>query len=310
MQKAMEGWPVNPMEPVTVQSAFDSSDFLFQVKWDGIRCLAYRFANGDIRLFNRRLNERTRQYPDIIGALHFLPPGTVTDGEVVALGPDGKPSFPLVLQRDLVKSPQKIKKLSRPLPVFYMVFDILWLEGEPLLSLSLVERLERLRSLNIPADGVQVVDSVEKSGTALFEAVKAEGLDGIVAKQKDSPYLVGQKTPLWQKIKHWRELTVWVGGYLKDEAGRIRSLLIGIREESGLRYVGGVASGVTQKQWGMLQAFCKSAAAPCPFSNPPKDSAARWVRPGLSLHVRFSEYSPNGRLRNPSVIEFAGVIGS
>jgi len=138
--------------------------------------------------------------------------------------------------------------------------------------------------------------------------VGAEGLEGIVAKRRDSPYLVGKKTMLWQKIKHWREITVWAGGYLSDEAGRIRSLLIGTTEEGGLRCVGSAASGVTQRQWRLLQDCFNKTAGPCPFVNPPRVPGARWVKPLISLRVRFLEYSPNGSLRNPSVVAFTGDL--
>lgn len=307
MENADGRWPVLPMEPTAVQDAFDSPDFLFQVKWDGVRCLAYRYPDGALRLFNRRLNERTRQYPDLMAALAFLPPGTVIDGEIIATGADGKPSFPLVLRRDLVKSAAKAGTLAHTLPASYMAFDLLWLEGVSLLDAPLAKRQERLRTLPLPK-GVQAVDSVEGSGRALFAAVGAEGLEGIVAKRRDSPYLVGKKTMLWQKIKHWREITVWAGGYLSDEAGRIRSLLVGTMEEGGLRYVGSVASGVTQRQWRLLQEHCDRLAGPCPFVNPPLSPGARWVKPLLSLRVRFLEYSPNGSLRNPSVVAFTGGL--
>lgn len=306
MRWTMEDWPVKPMEPVRVPQAFDASDFLFQIKWDGVRCLAYRGTGAGIRLFNRRLNERTLQYPDLVGALSFLPPGTVTDGEIVALGADGKPSFPLVLQRDLLKSPIKIKMQSERLPVLYMVFDVLWLDGTLLLEKPLYKRLEILKETFEPGDILHVADAVEQNGRALFAAVAAEGMEGIVAKQTDSPYLPGRKTPLWQKIKCWRELEVLVGGYLQDEAGRLRSLLVGVGEDAGLRYVGSVASGITQKQRRALHNACRDSAVPCPFINPPQDAAARWADPGISLRVRFLEFSPNGSMRNPSLIRFTG----
>ncbi|MEI6100297.1 MAG: DNA ligase, partial [Eubacteriales bacterium] len=183
-------WPVIPMEPVARADAFDSEDTLFQVKWDGVRVLAYAFPGG-VRLFNRRLHERTQQYPELVDALEGLPPGTVLDGEIVALAKNGKPNFPRVLRRDLVHSLIKIKQAALAVPVHYMVFDVLWYAGRETMSLPLWERLEIMDGLKLFPGNIMKVDCEPKYGTALFEAVRNEGLEGIVAKKTDSIYIIG-----------------------------------------------------------------------------------------------------------------------
>lgn len=305
MAMTMEGWPVKPMELVIHNEPYDSADTIFQVKWDGVRCLAYAFP-GRIQLFNRRLNARTSQYPELVQCLSFLPKGTVLDGEIIALDADGKPSFPRVLRRDLSRSPIKIKMQQSAVPVSYMVFDILWLDEKPLYTLPLMERLDILNTLPLKAP-VRTVDSVTGHGTALFEAVKAEALEGIVAKKAGSPYLFGERSPLWQKIKCLREVDGVIGGYIPKEDG-VRSLLVGIPEEHSIWYIGKASSGVTQKGWRQLQAQLLRIPGPCPFANPPMERKAEWVLPVLPIRVRFLEYTQDGVMRAPAVIGLQGGL--
>ena len=294
-------WPVLPMEPMKRAEPFDDPETLFQVKWDGVRVLAYAYPEG-IRLFNRRLHERTAQYPEIAEALAGLKPGTALDGEIVALDAAGKPDFPRVLRRDFARAGANIGPLTRSVPVHYMVFDVLWLAGEELLPWPLSERQEALKALALPPP-VHKVESTAGEGKALFAAVKAEGLEGIVAKKAASPYLIGQKTELWQKIKCFRTVTALVGGYL-TEGVRVRSLLVGLPEPEGLTYIGAAASGVTQQQWSLLREIFTGMAAPCPFVRAPTAAGVHWVRPEIKAEVRFLEYTSEGVMRAPSVLRF------
>lgn len=296
-------WPIVPMEPVSRLDVPDNPDMLYQVKWDGVRSLAYIYPDRHVRLFNRRLNERTAQYPELVEAASHLPCGTVLDGEIVALGADGKPDFPRVLRRDLVRSALKIKQAMPAVPVCYMVFDVLWINGREVIAAPLSERLKMLQELNFKAGLMYRVESVYETGRALFKAVSTEGLEGIVAKKKNSPYLIGQKTDLWQKIKCFRNLTAVVGGYLQDDPARIRSLLVGIPEKDKLRYIGTAASGLTQKQLRQLKEIFSMIPGPCPFINPPA-AGGNWVQPVIRVQVRFLEYTSGGVMRAPSVLGF------
>jgi len=305
MNYTLSDWPVRPMEPQLHMSPFDDPNTLFQVKWDGVRVLSYRYPDGRIRLFNRRLNERTLQYPELTEALSDIPKGTVLDGEIVALGPDGKPDFHRVLRRDLLQSSVKTRLLLPRIPVSYMAFDILWLNGKALYPLPLCERLKKLEDL--PLGGpIHLVDSVRGAGKALFEAVHAEGLEGIVAKKSDSSYRIGQKTPLWQKIKNSREITGLIGGYLINDSGAVRSLLVGLPEPDGLFYVGAAASGLTQAQLRALTEILPGLAGGCPFTPPPFVAGAKWVEPTLGVRLRFLEYTSQGAMRAPVILSFPG----
>lgn len=292
------------MEPVSAAEAFDSADTLFQVKWDGVRVLAYIYPNGRARLFNRRLNERTQQYPEICETLSKIPGGTVLDGEIIAFGLDSKPDFPRVLQRDFVRSPVKVKMLTASIQVHYMVFDALWYQEKPVYREPLVKRLEIIEGLEIYSPFVHKVESIPEKGRALFEAVKTEGLEGIVAKKAGSPYHIAKKTNDWIKIKCFRNITGIVGGYLQEEPSRIKSLLIGLQEPEGLRYIGTAASGVTQKEWRHLKSYFEKIPGDCPFINKPEGKNIYFVEPVLIIEVRFLEYTAEGVMRTPSVISF------
>ncbi len=300
-----ENWPVIPMELTVQDVPYDSPDTLFQVKWDGVRCLAYSYPDG-VRLYNRRLNARTTQYPELISCLSALPPDTVFDGEIVSLGPDGKPSFPRVLRRDLARSVSKINVLKNSVPIHYMVFDILWHAGEPVYSLPLLKRLDLLGRIPLPPPAF-LVDSMPGHGSALFEAVKAEGLEGIVAKKADSLYRIGERSPEWQKIKCMREMDGFIGGYIKKPDG-MRCLLVGVLEEDRLLYIGKASSGPTHKDWSKLHARLQSIPGPCPFDYPPAtEKDAVWVEPLLPIRVRFMEYTKEGVMRAPAIIKMPEV---
>jgi len=291
--------PIKPMEPVLYHEAFDDPAYVFQVKWDGVRSLAY--ADGAVRLINRHLNERTAQYPEIVEALSYLPEGTVLDGELVALGGMGKPDFYRVMKRELAKAPGKIADLRRRVPAFYMVFDVIAWDGEDYTGHSLAERLERLGRYVHGSEYVRVVESVYERGRALWELVEAQDMEGIVAKRADSPYLIGTKSALWKKIKVWRGMDASVGGW-SEEAGRVRSLALGIREEEGLVYIGNVGTGFKEDQWKAIGEYLRAANgadAECPFVNRPRDKTLTWAKPELVVTVRYREIGSDGRLRHP-----------
>ena len=285
---------MRPMELVTRSDAYDDADTVFQVKWDGVRCLAYAYEDG-IRLYNRKLNGRHAQYPEILSALSTLPAGTVLDGEIIAPGPDGKPLLPRLLRRDLACKANTL--LTAAVPVRYMVFDVLWLRGKPMYELELTKRLDALASLSL-TEPILRVDSVAGRGKALFAAVSEEGMEGIVAKKASSRYLIGQRSSQWEKIKCMRERDGLIGGYIPKPDG-MRCVLVGIEEEGGLIYAGKAASGPTHRQWAALLAKLTKLHGPCPFLNPPTEAQAVWVYPKLPVRVRFMEYTQEGVMRAP-----------
>jgi ATP-dependent DNA ligase len=191
---------IRPMLARQAEEPFDCDDYLFEVKWDGIRCLAFIEA-GRVRLQSRRLLDITAQFPEL-AALACLPAGTVLDGELVALR-NGRPSFTLIQQRAQLQQPHRIGFLSRTMPVTYVIFDLLYWRGQPILDEPLVIRRERLQQLmaQLNPAGILVPEAVVGHGRAMFAQVAALGWEGIVAKWRNSPYLAGQRSRFWLKVK-------------------------------------------------------------------------------------------------------------
>jgi ATP-dependent DNA ligase len=179
---------------------FDSDDYLFEIKWDGTRMLAYIEEDG-YRLVNRHGRDRTEQYPEL-GFLRHFPAGTILDGEMVVLV-DGKPHFGKLLSREQTRASLKIRMLARSLPATYVAFDLLYARYEPLLDQPLQKRQARLRKLLEDQGPSRVVlsEGVAGQGRAFFEEVCRHGLEGVVAKNLESRYLAGKRSGDWIKIK-------------------------------------------------------------------------------------------------------------
>jgi ATP-dependent DNA ligase len=191
---------IQPMLAQRAPEPFDSEDYLFEIKWDGIRCLAFIEA-GRLRLQSRDLMAISAQFPEL-ASLAQLPSGTVLDGELVVLK-DGKPCFAEIQKRTQLRTSHRIGMFSHALPVSYLVFDLLYWEGESLVAAPLSARREALNSLTarLPESGVLVSGAVLRYGRACFETVAKLGLEGLMAKRLDSPYVVGRRSRHWLKIK-------------------------------------------------------------------------------------------------------------
>ncbi|KXG77700.1 hypothetical protein AN618_08980 [Fervidicola ferrireducens] len=187
------GIPFIPMEPTSYPEAFDDESFGFQVKWDGTRILAH--IDDAVELFNRKMKRRTKHYPEVVDALSrfFSHKSAVLDGEMIALC-GGKPDFQNLMRRDMATEEATVKYLAAKIPVTYVVFDILYLNGKCLVDLPFSERYGILRGCLSSSDPVVVTDTFPGTGIALFEAVKEKGLEGIVAKKLDSRYEIGKKS--------------------------------------------------------------------------------------------------------------------
>lgn len=277
---------IAPMEPVAHERIFDSPDYIYQIKWDGVRCLAY--SHERLELYNRKKNRRTELYPELVEALSGLPRGTVLDGEIVALNEKGLPDFPRVLKRDLLTGKNTITTAQRMVPVQYIIFDMPFYGGKDLCALPLSERMELLGETVKNAAPIARIDSLEQNGSALFDAVKELGMEGVVAKHKKSPYLPGVKSSEWLKIKVWRDLESDIAGYTDDG----RSLVLSIEG----RYIGNAGSGLTQAQQKKVVNRSKGTRR----LGFPKET--EWIAGGLKAKLRYLEWTSEGRLRNPTVL--------
>jgi len=191
---------IKPMLAQTAQGPFDSEDHLFEIKWDGIRCVAF-VETGVLRLQSRQGIEMTRQFPEL-SSLRRLPSGTVLDGELVVLK-GGKPCFCEMQRRTHLQSRPLINLVSDSAPVTYMVFDLLYLHGKSVMTVPLAARRESLGGLLCPLflAGVLVPEGIQGNGREFFRQIVRQGLEGIVAKRLDSPYLPGRRSPAWRKLK-------------------------------------------------------------------------------------------------------------
>ncbi|MGE5543737.1 MAG: DNA ligase [Bacillota bacterium] len=287
------------MEPVKREEAFDSEDHVFQVKWDGVRILT--FYNGtEVFLQNRRLHNRTIQYPELQALSRLIRHPVILDGEVIALK-DGKPSFPTVMRRDRVGSAGTASSLVNTIPIAYMVFDILFYQDQLITSLPWYKRHEILEDLF--ANSHPPFHLVENftGGITLFREVEKMGLEGVVAKVKDSQYIPGGESRLWQKIKNRPLLTCFIGGF--TWRGRTaNSLLLGVFDQDRFLYVGRAGSGLKEEQWTTLtQVLLNAQTGKSPFINPPRKPGITWVKPVHQVTVEYAEWTEETHLRSPVI---------
>lgn len=295
-----------PMEPVSWPEPFNDPAFVHQVKWDGIRLLA-RVEPGGVRLSTRRGGDRTETYPELreLGGL-LRGTGALFDGEAVVLDDTGRPSFGRILKRDRAGAPAARGAVS---PVQYVVFDVLFLNGQPLLDRPFSERREILRDVLRAGDQVSVCRD-HADGVELFAATGALGLEGIVSKELAGRYHPGRKHPTWRKIKHSRRLNAVVGGVLLKQ-GRASALLLGLYHEDGLIYVGRAGSGLSGEELRVLTDLARRHEnEPVPFTETPafeKGLRPVWLARPITAQVRFTGWTDQGRLRNPVVEGFSTV---
>lgn len=299
---------IAPMLASLSKGPFDSREWAFEPKWDGVRTIAF-VDGGDVRLQSRNLRDVTAQYPEVETAMAQALVGAyqaVVDGEIVALDPEGRPSFQLLQPRMHQTDPGRIRALRRTTPVFYYVFDLLWVDGEDLTTKSLRERKRRLGEAVQPMGAVRLSEHVAGDGVALYEAAKEKGLEGIVAKRLDAPYVQG-RTSLWLKVKAKRGVDCVIGGWTEGQGGRTKALgavLLGVYEDGErLRYIGHAGTGFDERTMrDLLEALREREVKDPPFALvPPKTNApAHWARPELVCTVEFTEWTAEGVLRHPS----------
>ena len=279
-------------------------DWALEMKWDGVRALAF-IEGGRTRLVSRTGKDITATYPDLAGIGAGLKQALL-DGEIVAFGDDGWPSFE-ALQPRMHATPAQAARLAATTPVSYVAFDLLQCDGRPLLDRPYSARREELEKIEPNGQGLQVPPSFP--GTD-FEAVLAtslqHGLEGIVAKRLDSAYEAGARSPMWRKVKNLIRQEVVIGGWKPGKGnreGQIGSLLVGVHDSRGLAYAGHVGTGFTVKTLRMLGASLKplrrSSSA---FDEPVPAEHARsavWVEPRLVAEVVFEGWTRAGRMRAP-----------
>ena len=293
--------------------AFDSAAWLFELKYDGVRALAIR-DGGAAHLYARSGTDITARYPEVVLALNSLPYDRfVLDGEIVAQGDDGRPSFQLLQRRMHVNDARQVARLSFAVPVRYYVFDLLAFDRFDTRTIPLEERKRRLSELILGEGPVRYCDHVIERGKDFYDAVAEGRFEGIVAKLRDSPYR-GIRSGDWLKIKCPRTEQFVIGGYTSPEGSRTHfgALLLGQYEsEESLRYTDKVGTGFNRDTLRKIYSMLEERAQPAsPFrkaapDEPTPEKNVHFVRPDLVCNVRFSEWTNSGGIRAPS---FLGLV--
>jgi bifunctional non-homologous end joining protein LigD len=286
---------IYPMLATSIEKPFDSPDWLFEIKWDGYRVVAF-IEGGKVRLVSRNQNELTHRYPE----LKDLPKSVqgknaILDGEVVALDDQGRPSFSLMQQRTGFRPGGKRGPVNADVPVLYFAFDLLYADGYDWRKVPLEERKKKLAAIVTSGDSLRYSDHYEERGIALFELARDKGLEGIVAKKRDCPYQERRSSD-WLKIKIRRRLECVIGGYTEPEGSRAHfgSIVLGLYDKQGrLIHVGQAGSGFTQKSlvemWKLLK---ERETKQKPFYGEVEAlRKVKWVKPDLVAEIEFTEWT-------------------
>ncbi len=282
------------------EAPFDSPDFRFEVKWDGFRCLA--FLESSTRLQSRRLNDLTGRYPDLAD-LHLAARGqpAVLDGEIIVFS-GGRPDFSTLLARHQVTGAARLRAAALAHPATYVAFDLLYWKGQNIMAYPLHRRQALLAETVTETDNLVFSRPVEGTGIAFAEAVFARGLEGVMAKRAESPYLPGKRTRHWLKLKRPKTLFGVIGGYTERVDGGPGSVVVGLYDERGqLRLAGQAGVSLPHRPalalLGLLQSLRR--ATPPGVEIPARlPKGVHWVEPKLVCRLEYLERTTAGHLRH------------
>ncbi len=286
---------IQPMLATSVSKPFDDPAWLFEIKWDGYRAVAF-IDDGDVRLVSRNQNDLTAQYPELRELSKFIKAQrAVIDGEVVALDEEGRPSFSLMQQRTGFRPGKPRLPGRQGVPVIYYAFDLIYVDGYDLRRVKLDERKQLLEALVENNPVVHFSDHYPEKGLALFEAAKQRGLEGIVAKKRNSLY-EEKRTRDWLKIKITQRQECVIGGYTDPEGSRqhFGSLVLGLYDKKEhLIHVGQAGTGFDEKN---LKEIFERLRALGTKTNPFHGEIGglkkvHFVRPKLVAEIKFSEWT-------------------
>ncbi|WP_150275289.1 DNA ligase [Paenibacillus tepidiphilus] len=299
--------PLLPMSPILVRELPQGEDWRYQLKWDGFRTIA-AVQDGRAALWSKQMLPKTAVYPELAAALSRQHGSFVLDGEAVILEPgSGRPSFQLMQKRDKLQDPQLIAQAAVQRPVQYVLFDLLYEDGEDLRGLPFEERNRRLRALAADWGPPLYLADTFEDGEALWNWVAEHGWEGVIAKRSGSLYRAGKDHADWYKRKasfHYEALVVAV---LYKE-GRLSSLAM-VREG---RYFGRISSGLNESAKAQLARLDMSGRAadyfPAGLPEGLRGADIRWLKQPLTVQVSGREVTEAGLLRQPKLQELEGII--
>ena len=304
--------PLSPMLATLRDAPFDDDRWQFEVKWDGVRAIAEITRPGlgrepGTRLRSRRNNTITGTYPELAGIWERVLSFTaVLDGEIVTFTPDGRPSFERLQRRMNVRDEHMARRMSGEMPVSYVVFDLLAVDGEDLTALPLSQRQRRLDDVLVPGGPLLRSEALGPNGKSVFAAVAGAHLEGVIGKRLASPYRPGRRSDDWVKIKVRHTVDCVIGGWLpkadEPRGNEPYSLLCGLWDGIRLLWVARVGSGLTAAERERLAGrFAGLARDDRPFEPDPEfPRGARWVEPEIVCAVEYTEVTEARRLRAPT----------
>jgi bifunctional non-homologous end joining protein LigD len=299
-RKAAMPASLSPMLATLIDKPFSDPGWLFEIKWDGARTLAW-VEDGELRLRSRAGNEVTHQYPELASLpQHLNVKQAILDGEIVVLDENGRSEFERMQQRMNVQRPSP-DLLSR-YPVTYFLFDLVYCDGYDLREVPLLGRKNFLRRILDPGREFRFSDHQLEKGKELFELARQQDLEGVVGKRVDSFY-ASARSPNWVKLKATKTVDAVVGGWTAPRGSRTHfgSLLLGLYQGKALRFVGHAGTGMDEKMRDLLMKKLRDLEIDkCPFDKIPEtNEEAFWAKPELVARVRYIGWTQEPRLRAP-----------
>lgn len=295
----------SPMLASLTDGAFNEPGWIYEPKMDGIRAIAL-IRDGQVRLESRRGLELTASYPELVQELSAYGQDVIFDGEIVALNERGVPSFQALQQRSGLTQAADVRAARGRTPIYYYVFDVLYLGGRSLANVPLRERKELLKQTLISTDTIRLIDKLDADGETAFKAAVEAGLEGLVAKRLDSIYEPGRRSKAWLKIKVTATTDLVVCGYTQGTGSRASTfgaLILGYYQNGQLIYAGGCGTGFNDKTLAVLhKRFKQLATKQSPFKQKVPGKQIHWLQPELVAEVKFAEWTKDGILRSPVFI--------
>ena len=279
-----------------VKEPFDDEDYIYELKLDGIRCVAY-IEPKSVSLQNKRFKELTPIYPELSDICKCVKKRVILDGELVVLT-DGKPDFYALQRRSLMTDSFRISLAAKKNPVQFAAYDIIYFDGKYLTDKPLLERKEILSENVREGFNLSISRYVSTTGVAFFELAKEENLEGIVAKKKDGLYHIGKRTHDWIKIKVMQDEDLLVLGYQPDDDGNVKDLILGFYDDKGeLKCRGKVYLGVSKAEQKIIAEFAKKNTVKKQWFD--KYKHVVWLKPQLVGTAHFMHETENGGMRQP-----------
>lgn len=284
-----------PMLIENMTEPFDDPNYLYELKLDGERCLAYLDPGTGTDLRNKRNMLMLPKVPELSDIHRSVNKRCILDGELI-VAKDGKPDFSEIQRRSLMTNPFRIKLAASQLPASFVAYDVLYYEACEITDAPLTDRKAKLEKVVVESDRLAVSRFIFGQGTALYQHAEKEDLEGVVAKKSDSLYYMGKHTKDWVKFKNLKDDDFVVCGYIEKERG-VNSIILGQYADGVLQYKGHVTLGVSTAA---MQELRNVEGAPPPFvAIPPNHEAAIWLKPELVCTVKYMMLTSTGSMRQP-----------